>query len=26
VLEKLVFDLTAEPRPESAWSQDELPV
>jgi DNA polymerase-3 subunit delta len=26
VLEKLVLDLTAEPRPESAWSQDELPV
>ena len=24
VLEKLVLDLTAEPRPESGWSQDEL--
>jgi DNA polymerase III subunit delta len=26
VLEKLVLDLTAEPKPESAWMQDELPV
>jgi DNA polymerase III subunit delta len=26
VLEKLVMDLTAEPRPESPWQQDELPV
>lgn len=26
VLEKLVLDLTAEPKPESAWQQDELPV
>lgn len=26
VLEKLVLDLTAEPRPESPWMQDELPV
>lgn len=26
VLEKLVLDLTAEPRPGSPWSQDELPV
>ena len=26
VLEKLVLDLTAEPRPESEWSQNELPV
>jgi len=26
VLEKLVLDLTAEPRPESGWMQNELPV
>ena len=26
VLEKLVLDLTAEPKPESGWLQDELPV
>jgi len=26
VLEKLVLDLTTEPRPESPWMQDELPV
>jgi len=26
VLEKLVLDLTAEPKPESLWQQDELPV
>lgn len=26
ILEKLVLDLTAEPRPESGWMQDELPV
>src|SRR5246127_5304010 len=26
VLEKLLLDLTAEPRPESGWMQDELPV
>jgi DNA polymerase III subunit delta len=26
VLEKLVLDLAAEPRPESGWMQDELPV
>src|SRR6201998_423141 len=26
VLERLVLDLTAEPRPESEWMQDELPV
>lgn len=26
VLEKLVLDLTAEPKPDSAWTQEELPV
>jgi DNA polymerase-3 subunit delta len=26
VLEKLVLDLAAEPRPETGWMQDELPV
>ena len=26
VLEKLVLDLTSEPKPESGWQQDELPV
>jgi hypothetical protein len=26
VLEKLVLDLTAEPKPEVGWMQEELPV
>jgi DNA polymerase-3 subunit delta len=26
ILEKLVLDLTAEPKPEAEWMQEELPV
>jgi DNA polymerase-3 subunit delta len=26
VLEKLVLDLTTEPKPETGWQQEELPV
>jgi hypothetical protein len=26
VLEKLVLDLTSEPKPEAGWMQEELPV